>query len=284
MSEKRWLQETLHGDVRVSFAADEVLVEEQSAHQHLALFKNRTFGDVLLLDGITQVTTGDEFIYHEMMAHVPLFAHGAPREVLIVGGGDGGLAEEVLKHEGVERVTLVEIDADVVAFAKRHMQAIHRNVFDDPRLEVVIADGCVFAAQTERTFDVVLVDSTDPVGPGEVLFRVPFYEDLSRVLNPGGLVVTQNGVPFLQPAEFKMGIGNLRRALPGATCYVIAVPTYFGGHMTLGYAGKPAVQVERDVVRERFAKAGLATRYYTPDVHVAAFALPAFIGDLLQAA
>jgi spermidine synthase len=283
VSGKRWFEETLHGDVRVSFRADEVLHEEKSAHQHLALIRNPTFGEVLLLDEVTQVAARDEFIYHEMLAHVPLFAHGSPREVLIVGGGDGGLAEEVLKHRGVERVTLVEIDEAVIDFAKRHFAAMSRAAFADPRLDVVIGDGRAFAAETDRRFDVVLVDSTDPIGPGAVLFTEAFYRDLARVLNPGGVVATQNGVPFLQPREFEMGLGNLKRVFADATCYVIAVPTYFGGHMTLGFAGTPAPRPDLDTLAERFAAAELAMRYYTPEVHQAAFALPRFIRDLLPA-
>jgi spermidine synthase len=280
VSAKRWFEETLHDDVRVSFRADEVLYEEKSAHQHLALIRNATFGEVLLLDEVTQVTARDEFIYHEMLAHVPLLTHGAARAVLIVGGGDGGLAEEVLKHRGVERVTLVELDRAVVDFAERHFAAMSAAAFADRRLDVVIADGCRFAAETERRFDVILVDSTDPIGPGAVLFTETFYRDLARILNPGGVVATQNGVPFLQPSEFQMGLGNLKRVFADATCYVIAVPTYFGGHMTLGFAGAPAPRPDLATLEQRFAGSGLATRYYTPEVHQAAFALPRFIRDL----
>jgi spermidine synthase len=284
VSGPRWFEETLHDDVRVSFRADAVLHEEKSAHQHLALIRNPTFGEVLLLDEVTQVTARDEFIYHEMLAHVPLCAHGAAREVLIVGGGDGGLAEEVLKHPGVARVTLVEIDRAVVDFAKEHFAAMNRAAFADARLDVVIADGRAFAAETDRRFDVVLVDSTDPIGPGAVLFTADFYRDLARCLNAGGVVATQNGVPFLQPREFQMGLGNLKRVFADATAYVIAVPTYFGGHMTLGFAGTPAPRPELDTLERRFADLGLDTRYYTPEVHQAAFALPRFIRDLRDAA
>ncbi|MFP4126794.1 MAG: polyamine aminopropyltransferase [Alphaproteobacteria bacterium] len=284
MSGERWFEETLHDDVRLSFRADEVLYEDRSEHQHLALIRNATFGEVLLLDKVTQVTLRDEFIYHEMLAHVPLLAHGAAREVLIVGGGDLGLAEEVLKHRGVARVTLVELDRAVVDFARDHFAAMNAAAFADARLDVVIADGCRFAAETERRFDVVLIDSTDPIGPGAVLFTEAFYRDLARILNPGGVVATQNGVPFLQPREFQMGLGNLKRVFEDATCYVIAVPTYFGGHMALGFAGAPTPRPDPATLERRFAAAAIATRYYTPEVHGAAFALPRFIRDLCDEA
>ncbi|MFW5833677.1 MAG: polyamine aminopropyltransferase, partial [Pseudomonadota bacterium] len=237
------------------------------------------FGQVLMLDGATQVTTADEYVYHEMMAHVPILAHGAVREVLIVGGGDGGLARRVLQHPGVARLTQVEIDPEVVRFAKAHLEPIHRGAFDDPRMDLVIADGLAYARETERRFDVVLVDSTDPVGPAAALIEVPFYRDLQRCLNPGGIVVTQSSVPFFQGELFQRSLGNLRRVFPAATCYMITVPTYFGGQMALGFSGAPAVDVA--TLEARYRAAGLATRYYAPDVHLAAFALPPYVRDLL---
>ncbi len=264
------------------FETERVIVEERTAHQYLALFEHRLFGTVLILDGAVQLTTADEYVYHEMLAHVPILAHGAVRDVLIVGGGDGGLAARVLQHPGVRSVTLVEIDEAVVSFAKRHFQAMNAAAFADPRLEVVVADGTVFAATTERRFDAILVDSTDPVGPAKVLFEVPFYQDVRRCLRPEGVVAIQAGVPFIQPAEFTTALGNLRTVFAGAVPYLCTVPTYFGGQMALGYAGP--VDVPPDLLAERFRSVGGTTRYYTPEVHRAAFALPPFIRDLLRAA
>src|SRR5262249_31757843 len=155
-------------------AVDKVLHETRTEHQRLLLFKHRHFGKVLMLDGATQVTSRDEFVYHEMLTHVPILAHGCARKVLIVGGGDCGIAEEALKHRSLPRVTQVEIDASVIAFARRHFPEFTRPVFRDRRFELVIGDGMTYVTDTGRRFDVIIVDSTDPQGPGAVLFTRQF--------------------------------------------------------------------------------------------------------------
>ncbi|MFC3230601.1 polyamine aminopropyltransferase [Marinibaculum pumilum] len=285
MSGGRWIDETLHPDIRLSLKADRILYEDGTGHHHLALFENRVFGKVLVLDGAIQVTSADEFAYHEMMAHVPILAHGAVRDVMIVGGGDGGLAEEVLKHPAVERLLQVEIDASVVDFARSHFGDFNAGIFDDPRFKVEIADGAAFVARTSQRFDVILVDSTDPQGPGAVLFTADFYRGLKRCLKPGGVVVTQSGVPFLQMAEFRSAMGNLASVFATAGCYLVTVPTYFGGQMALGWAhdgDAKALQPPAAVLARRAGN--LHTRYYTPAVHRAAFALPRFIADALEVA
>jgi spermidine synthase len=248
------------------------------------LFEHRFFGKMLMLDGATQISSRDEYVYQEMMSHVPLFAHGAAKDVLIVGGGDCGIAEEVLKHTSVKRLTQVEIDASVVAFAKEHYPEFAGPVFADKRFESVIDDGARYVARTEGRFDVVIVDSTDPQGPGAVLFTREFYAGCKRCLKPGGVLVTQNGVPFFQPAELSVSIGHFRALFAEATCYLAAIPTYVGGHMAMGFATDD-VRLRRASARTiaaRHRKAGsFATRYWTPELHVGAFALPRFIADLV---
>src|SRR4249919_1124250 len=151
MADKRWLPETLFDNLgfRMSYAVEKVLYEQQTEHQHLVLFEHKHFGKILMLDGATQVTTRDEFIYHEMMSHVPILAHGGAREVLIVGGGDCGIAEEVLKHRAVERLTQVEIDASVVEFSKEHFPEFTKPVLADNRFDLIIADGMKYVAKTD---------------------------------------------------------------------------------------------------------------------------------------
>lgn len=289
VADKRWIAETLFDPegFRMTFEVDRVLYEMQTGHQHLVLFEHKLFGKVLMLDGAVQVTTRDEFIYHEMMTHVPMFAHGNAREVLIVGGGDCGMAEEVLKHKSVKRLTQVEIDASVVEFAKEHFPEFTRPVLGNRRFDLVIDDGMNYVAKTDRRFDVIIVDSTDPLGPGEILFSDKFYAGCKRCMAKGGVMVSQNGVPILQSGELAVTIGKLRRLFADGYCYVAAVPTYVGGHLAMGWAtdNKRLRRTPLATIAARYGRAGsFSTRYWTPEVHKAAFALPRFIADLVAKA
>jgi spermidine synthase len=289
MAEKRWIAETLFDDLgfRMSFQVDKVLYELQTEHQHLVLFEQPFFGKMLMLDGATQITKKDEFIYQEMMAHVPLFAHGNAHEVLIIGGGDCGIAEEVLKHKAVKRLTQVEIDAQVVEFAKEHFPEFTTPVFADKRFECVIDDGMKYVVKTDRRYDVIIIDSTDPQGPGKILFSQKFYAGCKRCMKKGGVMVTQSGVPIFQPDELTESITRFRRLFADGNCYIAAIPTYVGGHMAMGWAtdNKRLRQTSARTLAARHRQAGgFATQYWTPDVHVAAFALPRFIADTVAKA
>ena len=289
MAETRWITETLFDalGIRISYRAKKVLHETRTGHQHLVLFEQPFFGKMLMLDGAIQIAARDEFIYQEMMAHVPLFAHGRARDVLIVGGGDCAIAEEVLKHKTVRHLTQVEIDPAVVDFAQKHFPQFTKPVFADWRFESVIADGMRYLKRTERRFDAIIVDSTDPTGPGKVLFSESFYAACKHRLNKGGILVTQNGVPMLQPRELASSVTKFRRLFADATCYVAAIPTYIGGHMAMGWAtdDRRLQAVAAKTLAARYRRAGqFATKYWTPDVHVAAFALPRFIADLIAKA
>ena len=288
-AKKRWIAETLFDDLgfRMTFAVDKVLYEVQTEHQHLVLFEHQFFGKMLMLDGATQISKKDEFIYQEMMSHVPLFAHGKAEDVLIIGGGDCGIAEEVLKHRTVKRLTQVEIDPAVIEFAKKHFPEFTKPVFADRRFESVIDDGAKYVAATDRRFDVIIVDSTDPIGPGKILFGAKFYAGCRRCMKPGGVLVTQNGVPFFQNNELTTTMLRFRRLFADASCYVAAIPVYIGGHMALGIASDDK-QVRRHsvaTIARRYRKAGsFKTKYWTPQVHVAAFAQPRFIAELVDRA
>lgn len=281
-----WFTEILHQDMRTGYRGRKVLYDAEIDHQHLVIFDGGHFGKVMMLDGVTQLTTSDEFVYHEMLAHVPILAHGAVRDVLVIGGGDGGVTGEVFKHKGVRHLTLVEIDAGVVAFAKEHLPEVSRGGFDDPRLELVIQDGKDFVANTDRRYDLIIVDSTDPIGPGEALFTQEFYRDCQRILNPGGIVVTQNGVPFFQSAELAQTIRFFSSLFADPSCFLAAVPTYIGGFMALGWGSDNTAlrSTPLELIEQRFAEADIVTRYYTPEVHRASFALPRFIADIVDQA
>ncbi len=280
-----WFEERLYPDWRQRFRVKSVLFRRKTKFQDIVIFETEGFGRALALDHVVQVTEGDEFVYHEMLAHVTALAHGRVRDVLIVGGGDGGVLREMLKHP-IERAVLVEIDASVVEMCRRHLPGISAGALDDPRTEIVIADGRDYVAATDRRFDIVIVDSTDPIGPGEVLFREEFYADCKRILRPGGILATQNGVPFMQPLELKSTHAKLARLFPDAGFFVAAVPTYVGGMMALGWASLDAGhrKLAAGEIARRFAARPFPARYWTPEIHAASFALPRYVLDLMQAA
>jgi spermidine synthase len=274
----RWIEETFHPHWRVRLQADKILHEVKTEHQHLVIFENATWGTVLMLDGVCQLTTSDEFVYHEMMAHVPLMALKAPKRVLVVGGGDGGVMREVLKHPSVERATLCEIDRSVVDLSLAHYPEIAGGSFDDPRCDLVIADGLKYVAEATEKFDAIIVDSSEPIGPSAVLHTPEFFADCRRALRDGGILVTQNGLPFLFPDH----LAGTTRALGGLFAkvapYLCTQPCYFGGPFALNWASDDASHLDISVKKlgRRRDKRGINTRYWTPSVHGAAFALPRY--------
>lgn len=285
MSKPQWFAESVIRPVRVSYKASRVLAELKTAYQQVVILENETFGRVLMLDGVIQTTTQDEFIYHEMLAHVPLFTHGSARDVLIVGGGDCGLAEEVIKHRTLQSVTQVELDPDVVELSRKYLSEINAAVFSDERFQLHYADGAAFVRDTQRSFDVVLIDSTDPVGAARALFTTDFYLAVKKRLRPGGVLVCQAGVPFVQAHVFGSAMRHLARAFPVVNSYLVASPSYFGGHLAFGWASEDlkADSVDLQTIAERYESSGVLTRYYTPEVHKAAFVLPAHVAEMRKA-
>ncbi|MGE0664976.1 MAG: polyamine aminopropyltransferase [Sphingomonadales bacterium] len=276
-----WFDEDEAPRLRLEVA--EIIHEHRSPYQSILVFRDPLFGRVLALDGAVQTTEADEFVYHEMMAHVPILAHGDARRVLIVGGGDGGLAEEVLKHPGVEQVTLAELDEAVIEVARRHLPGICGTAFDDPRLKLELGDASAFVARTGETFDVILIDAPDPVGPGEALFGADFYRDCRDRLSETGVLVAQCGLPLTGPGTLRRACAALATLFADVSCYLAAVPSYAGGAMAFGWAaGDDAARMtDAAVLERRFRDSGIATRYYTPEIHRAAFALPPVVAALL---
>ena len=279
-----YYSETLHTDWRQSFKVEEKVYEEKTEQQHLIIFKNNTFGTVLALDGVIQVTEKDEYVYHEMMTHVPLLAHGDAKKVLIIGGGDGGILREVLRHKTVEKAVLVEIDASVVTFSKKHLPTISNGAFEDKRAQVIIQDGCKFVKECKDTFDIIICDSTDPIGPGAVLFTSEFYKDCHALLNAKGIFVNQNGVPFFQKDELTLTLKNRGPHFNTVGFYLAVIPTYAGGFMAFGWASdfKGHYRVPIKKLKERMKNVTGTMKYYTPEIHKASFVLPKFIQDTVD--
>ncbi|KXV49133.1 spermidine synthase [Gluconobacter albidus] len=281
-----WLNETLYPDWGQRFLVTRELARVKSDFQDVVVFESSSHGRVLVLDGVIQITERDEFVYQEMLTHVPLLAHPCAKRVLIIGAGDGGVLRRVLQHETVEKAVMVEIDGAVIELSKQYLPNIAGDAWNDLRAEVIVGDGIDYVLKAaDGAFDVIIVDSTDPIGVGEVLFTDEFYSNCARILSDEGLIVNQCGVPFMQADELHET--SLRRAkfFPHVGAYVAAVPTYVGGFMTLGVASKgqaPNTQtVEQIRARADAAKIVGTTRYWTPAIHVGAFNLPPYIAEHL---
>lgn len=281
-----WINETLYPDWGQRFLVTRELARVKSDFQDIVVFESSSHGRVLVLDGVIQITERDEFVYQEMLTHVPMLAHPCAKRVLIIGAGDGGVLRRVLEHKTVEKAVMVEIDGAVIELSKQHLPNIAGDAWNDPRAEVIVGDGIDYVAKAaDGFFDVIIVDSTDPIGVGEVLFTDEFYSNCARILSDEGLIVNQCGVPFMQSDELYET--SLRRAkfFPHVSAYVAAVPTYVGGFMTLGMASKgqaPNTQtLEQIRGRADAAKILGTTRYWTPEIHVGSFNLPPYIAEHL---
>ena len=257
----------------------EKLFEKQTPFQKIEIFETCEMGKLLMLDGIIQLTSYDEFAYQEMMAHLPYYAHGNPENVLVIGGGDGGVLRELARHKDIKTLDICEIDADVIAASKAFLPELSCG-YDDPRVTINVADGSEFIRQKREYYDLVIVDSTDPGGPGAPLFGEKFYADLKLALRPGGVVATQAESPWLLPNVVKQLISAAEANFKFSGYGAISVPTYPTGMIGVCTASdskditRPAREVEEEIASQ--------LRYYNSDVHRAAFALPNFVKTLLQ--
>jgi spermidine synthase len=287
MATDSWLNETLYPDWGQRFRVKRELARVQSEFQDIAIFESESHGRVMVLDGIIQITEGDEFVYQEMLTHVPLLAHGEANRVLIIGAGDGGVLRRVLQHRNVTQAVMCEIDGEVIRLAKEFLPKIAGEAWSDPRANVIVGDGIDYVRRAAAgSFDAIIVDSTDPIGVGEVLFTDEFYENSARILSSRGIIVNQCGVPFMQADELHDTSARRRRFFQHVGAYVAAVPTYVGGFMTLGWAAKDAAisTAHTVTIRSRAEAAGIlgTTRYWTPEIHVGSFNLPPYIAEALD--
>lgn len=276
---EKWFSETLHGSFQQSFKISEILYTSNRGLQDILIFKTPFFGRVLALDNIIQTTEADESCYHEMLSHVPIISHGSAAEILIIGGGDGGVLRETLRHKTIKTATVVEIDNTVVELCKTFFPSLSAGAFDDSRADLIITDGLTFVEKTKRKFDIIIVDSTDPVGPSIPLFSDRFYIACRKILTKRGILVCQSGVSFVQEKEARETIGRLRKTYEDAALYLTQVPTYSFGFMTLGWGSldKQARNTKLSTLKKRFVDTNIKTRYYTPEVHKASFSLPAYM-------
>ena len=273
--------EELHTDnFFMKYKVNKVLFQGKSAFQTVDIIETKDLGRMLINDGIVMVSEKDEFIYHDMISHIPLFTHPHPKKVLVIGGGDGGTAREVLRHSSVEKCTMVEIDEMVVNACREFLPQMSCS-FKEPRLELLIADGVEYMATTNEKFDVILVDSTDPIGPSQPLFGAAFYQDVFRCLEEQGIVVSQAESIFYNGEVQTELLSILSEIFPVRSLYNYQNLTYPGSPWSFSFASKgPHPLGNFDPVR--VDSCGLQFCYYNKLVHIGAFALPSFQWDKVK--
>ena len=277
----KWFSETLYKDFQQSLLIEKILFKGRTDFQDALIFYNKRFGHVLTLDGVIQTTERDEFCYHEMMVHVPLIAHGAAQKVLIIGGGDGGILREVLKHPYTQP-TMIELDKTIVEICQEHMHTLSDGAFDNERASIHFMDGVKFVKSTNKKFDVIIVDSTDPIGPGEVLFTEEFYRNCACCLKERGVLVTQTGVTYMQGEEARNTYRRMQNLFADPSLFITQVPTYGAGYMTFGW-GSQSLELRKtplETIEERLKLLKLDLKYYSAAIHNASFALPGYIEGL----
>lgn len=262
----------------------EHLISVESPFQKIDILDTYEYGRVLVIDGFTMLTEKDEFIYHEMIAHVPMAVHPHVKNILIIGGGDGGTLRELIKYPTIEKMDFVEIDKMVVDLSKEYLPFL-KSGFDDSRINFYYQDGVEFVKDKEELYDLIIVDSTDPIGPGEGLFTENFYKDAYKALKEDGILVNQcESVYFDEDRkEFERAIGKLKRIFPKTYAYQAHIPTYPSGHWLFGFASKRYDPIENQNILE-WQRYNINTKYYNENIHQGAFYLPNYIQDIMEKA
>ena len=277
-----WFSEFHTPDVKLSIKVEEQLYSGKSEFQRIDVFSSKEFGRFLSIDGYMMLTEKDEFIYHEMITHAAAAVHPNPARVLVIGGGDGGVVRELCRYNAVKHIDLVEIDELVVDVCKKYMPFTACSL-DDPRVHIFYEDGVKFIRRYENKYDVIIVDSTDPFGPGEGLFTKEFYGSCFKALKEDGIMVNQHESPFYEQDATAMQGAHKRivESFPISRVYQAHIPTYPSGHWLFGFASKKYHPVI-DYDGAKWKALGIKTRYYNSHIHVGAFALPNYVESLLE--
>ena len=279
-----WYTEELAEAVRYGYRINTTLFHLKSPYQTIDIVESAFYGRMLLLDGLVMTTECDEFIYHEMITHIPLSVHPNPKRVLVIGGGDGGTVREVLRHPDVQSVDLCEIDGDVIDACRQFLPTI-AGALDDSRVHITVGDGVAFvseAVQAGHAYDVVLIDSTDPVGPGEGLFTETFYQHIAQLLGPNGIMVNQTESPVAHPHEIQTIYRLLGQVFTHVVPYIAPIPTYPGGLWSWAVCSMADCSPQTSADPARMTAITPTLRYYNAAVHTAAFALPTYVQQRIQ--
>jgi len=278
MKKKRnWFTENHENILEIGFKYRKNLFDKTSAYQSVKVIETEGFGNMLINDNIVMTCDRDEFVYHEMIAHVPLFSHPSPKNVLIIGGGDGGTAREVLKHSYLDQCVMVEIDSVVVEACKKHLKSTAIS-FDNPKLDLKIEDGAHFVAQHKSAFDIIIVDSSDPIGPSSVLFGPEFYKKAYKALKENGIITAQAENPFYEIEIQKNMLKTCQGLFSRAGFYNYSNLTYPSGHWSFLFASKGPHPI-KDFQPDRVKNSGMFFRYYNEDIHISSFARAQFVKE-----
>ena len=277
-----WYSESHTETVKLSIKVNEQLYSKQSEYQRIDVFDSPEFGRFLTLDGYMMLTEKDEFIYHEMITHVPMAVHPNPQNILVIGAGDGGVVRELAKYDCITKIDLVEIDPLVVEVCKKYLPHT-ACCFDDPRLTVYYQDGLKFMRKCENQYDLIIVDSTDPFGPGEDLFTKEFYGNCFKALKEDGIMVNQHESPFYEndAQAMKRAHARIVKSFPISRVYQAHIPTYPSGHWLFGFASKQ-YHPTRDLKAAQWNHLTLDTKYYNTNLHRGAFYLPNYVEKILR--
>ena len=277
-----WVTEQEADHIRTGWAVSKVLFHGKSEFQTIDVVETKAYGTMLLLDGLVMITDADEFIYHEMIAHVPICHHPAPKRIVVIGGGDGGTVRELLKHNDVEEIILCEIDEMVINASREHFPQVAGCLFENnPRVKVRVGDGIAFMKELRNEVDIILVDSTDPIGPGEGLFSREFYRDVAAALRPGGIMAAQSESPWFG----EDALGRIHRNISGGfkfrKSYVAPIPTYPRGSWSWTMAAQTPIEPNKFDIK-RFAAVEPSLKYLSEDLMTGTFALPKFFSDKIK--
>ena len=266
----------------ITIKSSGTLYQEKTPYQDLTILKTEDFGNLMLLDGLVMLTEKDEFIYHEMITHIPLYSHTNPEKVLIIGGGDGGTLREVVRHNKVKKAVLVEIDEAVIESSKIYFPEVAKGLYSE-KAELRVEDGIKYIKETKEKFDLIIIDSTDPIGPAVGLFQEDFYKLCFNALNEDGILVAQSESPFIpqmQKVIKDMNL-NLKNVFPDVYTYIAFIPTYPSGLWSFAMASKK-YNPTKDFQKKDFNSDNLKLNYYNQEIHYASFALPNFVKEVLK--
>ena len=275
--------EELYKKYNQNITIEKIITSQKSKFQNILIFDSKYFGRILTLDKVIQITEFDHFYYSEMLSHIPIITHGKVKRVLIIGGGDGAIAHEVLKHNSIKEVFICEIDQDVINLSIKYLKKINFGSLKNPKVKIIIEDASQFIKNNnfKNYFDLIIADRPDPIGPGKNLFKIKFYKDIKNALSNSGIAVFQNGVPFFQKKELKDTMKHLKSTFNYSGVYLTVVPTYIGGYMALTWSSN-AIDISKKVNLDKHSKVinKLNTQYYTKEIHYTSFILPKWIKEI----